>query len=127
MAVAAFDVLGDPVRRRILELLAGDELSSGAICEVIRGEFGISQPAVSAQLRVLRESGLATVRSRGNAAARTRSRPSHCARSTTGWTASVAYLDAAPGRAGHRGGAWAPGARHDTGHREETAMMDVEH
>lgn len=65
MAVPAFDVLGDPVRRRILELLAGDELSSGAICEVIRGEFGISQPAVSAQLRVLRESGLATVRAEG--------------------------------------------------------------
>jgi DNA-binding transcriptional ArsR family regulator len=65
MVVAAFDVLGDPVRRRILELLAGGELSSGAICEVIRNEFGISQPAVSAQLRVLRESGFATVRPEG--------------------------------------------------------------
>jgi DNA-binding transcriptional ArsR family regulator len=63
--VAAFDILGDPVRRRILELLAGGELSSGAICEVIREEFGISQPAVSAQLRVLRESGFATVRAEG--------------------------------------------------------------
>ena len=65
MAVHAFDVLGDPVRRRILELLAGGELSSGAICEVIRNEFGISQPAVSAQLRVLRESGFASVRAQG--------------------------------------------------------------
>lgn len=65
MVVAAFDVLGDPVRRRILELLAGGELSSGAICKVIRDEFGISQPAVSAQLRVLRESGFATVRAEG--------------------------------------------------------------
>jgi DNA-binding transcriptional ArsR family regulator len=63
--VSAFDILGDPVRRRILELLATGELSSGAICEVIRGEFGISQPAVSAQLRVLRESGFATVRAEG--------------------------------------------------------------
>lgn len=63
--VAAFDILGDPVRRRILELLAAGELSSGAICEVIREEFGISQPAVSAQLRVLRESGFATVRAEG--------------------------------------------------------------
>ena len=61
----AFDVLGDPVRRRILELLAAGELSSGAICDVIREEFGISQPAVSAQLRVLRESGFATVRAEG--------------------------------------------------------------
>lgn len=62
---AAFDVLGDPVRRRILELLADGELTSGAICEVIRAEFRISQPAVSAQLRVLRESGFATVRAMG--------------------------------------------------------------
>lgn len=63
--VAALDVLGDPVRRRIVELLASGELSAGAIVEVIRGEFGISQPAVSAQLRVLRESGFATVRADG--------------------------------------------------------------
>jgi len=61
----AFDVLGDPVRRRILELLSDGELSSGAVCEVIQEEFGISQPAVSAHLRVLRESGFATVRPEG--------------------------------------------------------------
>jgi DNA-binding transcriptional ArsR family regulator len=61
----AFDVLGDPVRRRILELLADGELTSGAVCEVIRDEFGISQPAVSQHLRVLRESGFATVRPEG--------------------------------------------------------------
>jgi DNA-binding transcriptional ArsR family regulator len=58
----AFDVLGDPVRRRILELLADDEQSSGAIVEVIGREFGISQPAVSQHLGVLRESGFANVR-----------------------------------------------------------------
>lgn len=62
----AFDVLGDPVRRRILELLAGDELTSGGVCEVIRREFGISQPAVSQHLRVLRDNGFATVRAEGN-------------------------------------------------------------
>ena len=61
----AFDVLGDPVRRRILELLAGGEHTSGAITEVIRAEFGITQPAVSQHLRVLRESGFATVRPEG--------------------------------------------------------------
>ena len=61
----ALDVLGDPVRRRILELLAEGELTSGAICAVVRGEFGISQPAVSQHLRVLRDSGLATVRASG--------------------------------------------------------------
>ena len=61
----AFDVLGDPVRRRILELLAGGELTSGAVTEVIRAEFGISQPAVSQHLRVLRDSGFASVRAEG--------------------------------------------------------------
>ena len=61
----AFDVLGDPVRRRILELLAEGELTSGAICAVVQQEFGISQPAVSQHLRVLRDSGLATARPDG--------------------------------------------------------------
>lgn len=61
----AFDVLGDPVRRRILELLAGGEMTSGAVCAVIRDEFGISQPAVSQHLRVLRDAGFATVRPEG--------------------------------------------------------------
>jgi DNA-binding transcriptional ArsR family regulator len=61
----AFDVLGDPVRRRILELLADGELTSGAITAVVQAEFGISQPAVSQHLKVLRESGFATVRPEG--------------------------------------------------------------
>ncbi len=61
----AFDVLGDPVRRRLLELLADGELSAGDLTEVIRAEFGISQPAVSQHLRVLRESGFASVRPDG--------------------------------------------------------------
>jgi DNA-binding transcriptional ArsR family regulator len=63
--VHAFDVLGDPVRRRILELLADGEMTSGAVCGVIREEFGISQPAVSQHLKVLRENGFATVRAEG--------------------------------------------------------------
>ena len=61
----AFDVLGDPVRRRIIELLADGEHSSGAVVEVIRDEFGLSQPGVSQHLRVLREQGFATVRAEG--------------------------------------------------------------
>jgi DNA-binding transcriptional ArsR family regulator len=61
----ALDVLGDPVRRRIVELLADGELSSGAVTELIQREFAISQPAVSQHLRVLREAGLASVRSAG--------------------------------------------------------------
>ena len=61
----AFDVLGDPVRRRILELLAEGELTSGELTSVVRAEFGISQPAVSQHLRVLREHGFTSVRPEG--------------------------------------------------------------
>ena len=50
----AFDVLGDPVRRRLLELLADGEHSAGEMVTAISAEFGISQPAVSQHLRVLR-------------------------------------------------------------------------
>jgi DNA-binding transcriptional ArsR family regulator len=63
--VEAFDVLGDPVRRRILELLADGERAAGEVTEVISREFGISQPAVSMQLRVLRENGFASARPDG--------------------------------------------------------------
>jgi DNA-binding transcriptional ArsR family regulator len=61
----AFDVLGDPVRRRILELLADGERSAGEIGAAVQEEFGISQPAVSQHLRVLRDSGFTTVRPEG--------------------------------------------------------------
>jgi len=63
--VHAFDVLGDPVRRRILELLADGELAAGEIGSVVQAEFGISQPAVSQHLRVLRDNGFTTVRAEG--------------------------------------------------------------
>lgn len=61
----AFDILGDPVRRRILELLSGGEATAGQVAEVVCTEFGISQPAVSQHLRVLREAGFAVVRPEG--------------------------------------------------------------
>jgi len=63
--VHAFDVLGDPVRRRILELLAEGELPAGAIGATIQDEFDISQPAVSQHLKVLRDNGFTTVRPDG--------------------------------------------------------------
>jgi DNA-binding transcriptional ArsR family regulator len=61
----AFDVIGDPVRRRIIELLATGEHSSGAVVGVISHEFGLSQPSVSQHLKVLRDNGFATVRPEG--------------------------------------------------------------
>jgi len=61
----AFGILGDPVRRRIVELLSDGERAAGELGATIQDEFGISQPAVSQHLRVLRENGFATVRVAG--------------------------------------------------------------
>lgn len=61
----AFDILGDPVRRRIIELLAARSdtppTPAGEVARTVGAEFGISQPAVSQHLRVLRDAGFATV------------------------------------------------------------------
>ena len=58
-----FEVLADPVRRRILELLlARREMASGEVVDAIGAEFGITQAAVSQHLKALRESGFARVR-----------------------------------------------------------------
>lgn len=61
----AFDVLGDPVRRCLIELLASGELSAGELSDEVRARFGISQPAVSQHLKVLREAGFVSVRPSG--------------------------------------------------------------
>ncbi len=60
-----FAVLADPVRRRIVELLAQGERPAGDVVDEVGDEFGITQSAVSQQLRVLREAGFARVRSEG--------------------------------------------------------------
>jgi DNA-binding transcriptional ArsR family regulator len=51
---ALAEAIGDPVRRRILELLRERPLPAGQIA----AQFPISRPAVSRHLRVLRECGL---------------------------------------------------------------------
>jgi DNA-binding transcriptional ArsR family regulator len=53
-----FEVVADPTRRRILDLLHPGERSVGNLVE----QLGISQPGVSKHLRVLREAGLVDVR-----------------------------------------------------------------
>jgi DNA-binding transcriptional ArsR family regulator len=53
-----FDVLAEPNRRRILDLLRESERPVGEL--VI--QLQVSQPAVSKHLRVLREAGLVQVR-----------------------------------------------------------------
>lgn len=64
-AAAAFDVLGDPVRRRILELLSSGERASGEIVDHVQRDFDITQPAVSQHLKVLRDGGFTAVRAEG--------------------------------------------------------------
>lgn len=61
----ALDVLGDPVRRRLVELLAEQDRTAGELVEAVQAERAISQPAVSQHLRVLRENGLAASRAVG--------------------------------------------------------------
>ncbi|MEI4273663.1 metalloregulator ArsR/SmtB family transcription factor [Klenkia sp. LSe6-5] len=62
MTTDPFDALGDPTRRRILELLAGTERTVG---ELVAALGRISQPAVSQHLAVLRDAGLVRVRAEG--------------------------------------------------------------
>jgi DNA-binding transcriptional ArsR family regulator len=59
-AARALDALGDPVRRRVVELLAEGPRSAGEIVETLRAERSLSQPGTSRHLRVLREAGLVT-------------------------------------------------------------------
>ena len=58
-----FKALADPTRRAILELLSGRETCSAG--EVADAFPGISRPAVSRHLRVLRHSGLASAQGVG--------------------------------------------------------------
>jgi DNA-binding transcriptional ArsR family regulator len=56
-----FQLLAEPGRRRLIELLRQGERSVGELVEAT----GASQPAVSRQLRLLREGGLVSVRADG--------------------------------------------------------------
>ena len=60
-----FEALGDPVRRIVLELLAGGEQPAGGIVALLQPRAPISQPAVSQHLKVLREAGLVRMRAEG--------------------------------------------------------------
>jgi DNA-binding transcriptional ArsR family regulator len=56
-----FDVLAEPSRRDILDLLREGERSVGELV----GHLALSQPGVSKHLRVLRDAGLVAVRPDG--------------------------------------------------------------
>ncbi|MBO1737169.1 helix-turn-helix transcriptional regulator [Leifsonia sp. TF02-11] len=56
------EAVGDPVRRRFVELLARGERTAGELAVHAADEFGITQPAASRHLRVLRETGVVASR-----------------------------------------------------------------
>jgi DNA-binding transcriptional ArsR family regulator len=58
VATTTFDVLAEPARRRILDLLLERAHPVGELVDAL----GLSQPGVSKHLRVLREAGLVDVR-----------------------------------------------------------------
>ena len=90
--MSAFQVIAEPHRRHILDLLREGERS---VNELVLG-LGLSQPGVSKHLRVLREAGLVRARSMASGAC------TPCARSP--WTSSTvagappAALERAPRR-----------------------------
>lgn len=56
--MSVFDVVAEPSRRRILDLLGDSERPVGELVD----QLGLSQPAVSKHLRILRDAGLVDVR-----------------------------------------------------------------
>ena len=56
---AGFKALSDPVRLRLLSLVASHQGGEACVCD-LTGEFDVSQPTISHHLKVLREAGLLT-------------------------------------------------------------------
>lgn len=64
-AAAAFKVLGDPVRLRLLAMIAV-QAGGGEVCVCdLTGSFDLSQPTISHHLKVLRTAGLVDCQRRG--------------------------------------------------------------
>ena len=55
-----FKALGDPVRLRMLSLIAGHRGGESCVCD-ISAAFALSQPTISHHLKVLREAGLCAI------------------------------------------------------------------
>ena len=60
----AFKALSDPVRLRLLSLIASHEGGEACVCD-LAGPFDVTQPTISHHLRVLREAGLIDCERRG--------------------------------------------------------------
>lgn len=60
----AFKAVGDPIRLRLLSLIAAHEGGEACVCD-LTGAFEVSGPTISHHLKVLREAGLVTGDRRG--------------------------------------------------------------
>ncbi len=58
-----FEIAAEPVRRRIIEVLAVGDHAVGTLNDVIAAEFSITRSAVSHHLRILRDEGVVLVQS----------------------------------------------------------------
>ena len=61
-----FEALAEPARRRIIDILASGEHTSGQLAAAVGFEFRISRTAVSKHLRHLRDAGYVAVRAEEN-------------------------------------------------------------
>ncbi|MBP2580507.1 ArsR family transcriptional regulator [Streptomyces sp. PvR006] len=59
-----FKALSDPVRLRLLSLIASHRGGEACVCD-LTGPFDVSQPTISHHLKVLREAGLVDSERRG--------------------------------------------------------------
>lgn len=57
-------MLADPVRLRLLSLIASHEGGEACVCD-LTGPFDVSQPTISHHVKVLREAGLVGSERRG--------------------------------------------------------------
>jgi DNA-binding transcriptional ArsR family regulator len=60
--VHPFQLMSEPIRRRIVEILASGEHTAGELSDAIVGEFAVTPSAVSRHLRILRENDAVIVR-----------------------------------------------------------------
>lgn len=59
-----FKAIGDPVRLRLLSLIASHDGGEACVCE-LAGVFDLTAPTISHHLKVLREAGLISGERRG--------------------------------------------------------------
>lgn len=60
-----FEIVAEPIRRRLIEILAVGEHQVGVLADVITMEFGLTRSAVSHHLRIMRDERVVDYRGDG--------------------------------------------------------------